>query len=112
MLLPQMPQQYVHVMRPLRPLFVIRPALDLTMQIVGPAVAAPRRNNKSVDTKKEKAARADFEQAEKAFNVGRFDEALRHYQAAYDQLPLPAFLFNIAQCHRNLGNHERALFFY
>ena len=34
------------------------------------------------------------------------------YTAAHDAKPLPALLFNIAQCHRQLGNHERALFFY
>jgi tetratricopeptide (TPR) repeat protein len=56
--------------------------------------------------------RALFEQAEAKFNVGRFDEALVDYQAAYDAEPLPAFLFNIGQCHRNLGNYEQAQFFF
>jgi tetratricopeptide (TPR) repeat protein len=27
-------------------------------------------------------------------------------------LRLPAFLFNIGQCHRKLGQHEQAIFFY
>ena len=53
-----------------------------------------------------------FEQAEAKFNVGRFDEALVDYQAAYDAEPLPAFLFNIGQCYRNMGNYERAQFFF
>jgi hypothetical protein len=38
--------------------------------------------------------------------------ALTAYEAAYQAKPLPGFLFNIAQCHRNLGHHERAVFFY
>jgi tetratricopeptide (TPR) repeat protein len=58
------------------------------------------------------AARAHFKRAEAAFNLGKFEDALAAYQAAYETKPLPGFLFNIAQCHRNLGNHERALFFY
>jgi tetratricopeptide (TPR) repeat protein len=58
------------------------------------------------------AARAHFKRAEAAFNLGKFEEALAAYQAAYETKPLPGFLFNIAQCHRNMGNHERALFFY
>jgi tetratricopeptide (TPR) repeat protein len=58
------------------------------------------------------AARAHFKRAEAAFNIGKFEEALAAYQAAYETKPLPGFLFNIAQCHRNMGNHERALFFY
>jgi tetratricopeptide (TPR) repeat protein len=57
-------------------------------------------------------ARAHFKRAEAAFNLGKFEEALASYQAAYEAKALPGFLFNIAQCHRNLGNHERALFFY
>ena len=57
-------------------------------------------------------ARAKFQEAEKAFNLGRFNDALAAYQAAYEAKPLPAFLFNIAQCYRNLGNYERARFFY
>lgn len=56
--------------------------------------------------------RALFEQAEAKFNVGRFDEALVDYLAAYDAEPQPAFLFNIGQCYRNMGNYERAQFFF
>ncbi len=73
--------------------------------------AAPPKRPAS-QAKREKAARTLFEKAERSFNVGKFEEALSHYQAAYEELPLPAFLFNVAQCYRNLGNHERALFFY
>jgi tetratricopeptide (TPR) repeat protein len=77
-----------------------------------PAQAAPKRPAPAHDQKDEKAARAHFDKAEKAFNLGHFDAALTSYQAAYEVLPLPAFLFNIAQCHRNLRNREQAVFFY
>ena len=60
----------------------------------------------------ERPGRALFKSAEAKFNVGRFDEALVDYQAAYDAEPLPAFLFNIGQCYRNMGNYERAQFFF
>ena len=50
--------------------------------------------------------------AETKFNLGRFEEAAVDYQAAYEAEPLPAFLFNIGQCHRNLGNYERAQFYF
>ena len=60
----------------------------------------------------ERPGRVLFEQAEAKFNTGRFDEALVDYQAAYDAEPLPAFLFNIGQCYRNMGNYERAQFFF
>jgi hypothetical protein len=60
----------------------------------------------------EKEARRLFQQAELSFNVGKFAEALTDYQAAYEAKPLPGFLFNIAQCYRNMGDYERARFFF
>ena len=60
----------------------------------------------------EKQARELYERAEKSFDVGKFAEALTDYQAAYEAKPLPGFLFNIAQCYRNMGNYERARFFF
>jgi tetratricopeptide (TPR) repeat protein len=60
----------------------------------------------------EKEARRLFQEAELSFNVGKFPEALASYQAAYEAKPLPGFLFNIAQCYRNMGDYERARFFF
>src|SRR4051794_12183883 len=57
-------------------------------------------------------ARELFHKAEMSFNMGKFDDALADYQAAYQAKPLPAFLFNIAQCYRNLQNYEKARFYY
>jgi tetratricopeptide (TPR) repeat protein len=89
----------------------------LLVSLVAPATAAPKRATPvrgagGHDARQEKRARAHFDKAEKAFNLGRFDDALAEYQAAYEALPLPAFVFNIAQCHRNLGHDEQAIFFY
>jgi len=58
----------------------------------------------------DRAARAHFRRGETHFAVGRFAEALKEYQAAYELKPLPGFLFNIGQCHRNLGHLEEAVF--
>ena len=60
----------------------------------------------------EQKARAKFKEGVTAFDVGRFDDALKLYSEAYELKPLPGLLFNIAQCHRQLGNAERAIFFY
>src|SRR5262245_49753509 len=79
--------------------------LIATALAVHPALA-------SGGTEKEKEARALFQQAEKNFDLGKFPEALADYQAAYEAKPLPGFLFNIAQCYRNMGDPERARFFY
>src|SRR5262249_37313161 len=57
-----------------------------------------------------RAAKRHFERGEKLFALGKFDDALEEYQKAFDAKPLPDFLYNIAQCYRNLGNYEEAIF--
>jgi hypothetical protein len=63
-------------------------------------------------TESEQRARAEFERAQRAYDLGRFEEAIVHYSRAYEAMALPAFLFNIAQCHRLLGEYAQAAFFY
>ena len=60
----------------------------------------------------ESAARAQFRSGQEAYNVGQFQEALAAYTKAYQLKPLSEILFNIAQCHRHLGQFERSAFFY
>lgn len=57
-------------------------------------------------------AQAHFDRGAKLYNLGHFQEAIGDFEKAYDLDPSPIFLFNIAQSHRQLGNKERALFFY
>ncbi|HSI03152.1 MAG: tol-pal system YbgF family protein [Myxococcota bacterium] len=70
--------------------------------------AAPR----PVEDEATRTARARFKAAETSFALGRFKEALDGYAKAYEAKPMPALLFNIGQCHFELGDHERAIFFY
>lgn len=70
--------------------------------------AAPAR----ADDGDTRAAKKHFQKGQKLFDLGRFDDALVEYEAAYEARPLPAFLYNIAQCHRNLGNFKQAIFGY
>lgn len=53
-----------------------------------------------------------FEQGTTAYNLGHFREAIEHFEAAYEAHDAPAFIFNLAQAHRQLGQCERAGFFY
>lgn len=55
---------------------------------------------------------AHLAQAKVAYNLGKFDEALRAYEAAYRLVPLPSLLFNIGQCHRQSQRPDRAVFFF
>ncbi|WP_309893234.1 tetratricopeptide repeat protein [Archangium sp.] len=57
-------------------------------------------------------ARAKFAEGNLAYDLAKFQKALDAYSEAYRLVPLPGFLFNIAQCHRQLGRPERAGFFY
>lgn len=57
-----------------------------------------------------RAAKRHFDRGQKLFTLGKFDEALDEYQKAFDASPIPDFLYNIGQCHRNLGNYEQAIF--
>ena len=59
-----------------------------------------------------KIAKKHFYAGEKLFALGRFSDALKEYEAAFDAKPLPAFLFNIGQCHRNLHDYDAAIFSY
>jgi hypothetical protein len=70
-------------------------------------VAAPR--GASADREE---ALQHWKKGETAYSLGRFDEAIGHFERAYVAHPAPAFTFNIAQCHRQLKNCERAAFFY
>lgn len=53
-----------------------------------------------------------FGQGSKHYELGEFAPALELYKRAYRIKALPAFLFNIAQCHRKLGQHRDAIAMY
>lgn len=48
----------------------------------------------------------------KNYDLGKFRRAVALFTRAYEELPDGAFLFNIAQAHRQLGDCKSALFFY
>ena len=57
-------------------------------------------------------AKALFAEGNQHFDLGELDQALELYKRAYRIKALPAFLFNIAQCHRKLGHHQDAITMY
>jgi hypothetical protein len=58
------------------------------------------------DARKAKVA---FQQGLTDYNLNHFDEALTEFEKAYRLKADPAFLFNIAQCHRQLNQPEDAI---
>lgn len=56
--------------------------------------------------------KAIFADAQKAYQLGRFEEAITKYERVFELTDHPSLLFNLAQCHRQLSHYERAAFFY
>lgn len=93
--------------------YILGPLLLVGLGVVA---LAPGRIRAQVpppaETFKEAQARQHFERAETHYRLGAFKEALDEYQAALKQVRRPSIIFNIAQCHRQLGQDREALFFY
>jgi tetratricopeptide (TPR) repeat protein len=75
-------------------------------------VAPPRVEAARSRRSKRRLAKKLFKQAEVQYSLQRFEQARRGYERAYAVLPLPAFLFNIGQCHRMQGNYPKAVFYF
>ncbi|HVV81872.1 MAG TPA: tetratricopeptide repeat protein [Kofleriaceae bacterium] len=88
------------------------PAAVVVALLLGVAMLLSGARPARADDPDTRAAKKHFQRGEKLFNLGRFEEALAEYEAAYDRKPLPGFLYNIAQCHRNLGDYKQAIFGY
>jgi tetratricopeptide (TPR) repeat protein len=64
----------------------------------------------AADDPEVRAAKRHYERGQKLFSLHKFEEALGEFQQAFDAKPIPDFLFNIGQCHRNLGDYDAAVF--
>ncbi|MDP3233784.1 MAG: hypothetical protein Q8N26_13470 [Myxococcales bacterium] len=87
------------------------PARVAVLALLTLGLVAQAQPKAKVETDEQKA-RVLFADGQKAYDVGEFERALTLYSEAYKLKTLPGFLFNIAQCHRQLGNFERASFFF
>jgi hypothetical protein len=57
-------------------------------------------------------ARAHFEKGKSYFQLSEYRKALEEFKAAHVEKPDAAYLYNIAECHRNLGEPREAAVFY
>jgi tetratricopeptide (TPR) repeat protein len=76
------------------------------------AVPAPRAVAAGNEAARLRDARAHYEEAVVHYNLDEFAQALAEFREAYRIKPDASFLFNIAQCHRKLGDVDAALDFY
>src|SRR3954471_6400336 len=58
------------------------------------------------------SARAHFDKGRTFFEVDEYRKAIAEFKAAHIEKPDPAFLYNIAECYRRLGEVPEALQFY
>src|SRR5262249_49133839 len=54
------------------------------------------------------AARTLARKGTSLYDLGKYPEALEAFESAYQKKPVPGLLFNIAQCHRQMGQLEQA----
>jgi tetratricopeptide (TPR) repeat protein len=54
-------------------------------------------------------ARVAFKSGSRHYNLGEFQQALDAFREAYRAVDDPSFLFNIAQCERQLGHKREAV---
>jgi tetratricopeptide (TPR) repeat protein len=57
-------------------------------------------------------ARAHYERGRSYFQVGEYRKALEEFKAAHVEKNDPAYIYNIAECHRQLREPQDAVFFY
>ena len=57
-------------------------------------------------------ARGHFQQGDTYFKLEKYANALQEFEEAYLAKQDPSFLYNIAQCHRLMGNRVEAVRFY
>lgn len=72
---------------------------------VAPALASAQETTADVD----QGARSAFEKGRDAYDRGRFDEALSHFERAYELSPRPLLLFNIGRAAEADLQTEKAI---
>src|SRR6185503_4516701 len=86
------------------------PLVVLTAALLTAATARAQEAAKPGDNKT--AAKEHYNRGTSFYDLGKYDEAIKEFEAAYQLKNDPAFLYNLAQSYRQAGNHERAVHFY
>ena len=88
--------------------------LLLVLGVGWPAAArarapAPNPRQSAAQRKLERAAKQRFLRGTRAYEIGRYREALRHYQAAAELIWRPSLAYNIGLCHDKLKEPNQAI---
>ena len=74
--------------------------------LLGAALSSPARAENAA------SAREHYERGTKFYDIGKYDDAIREFEAAYEAKSDPAIIFNLAQAHRLAGHNQEALQLY
>jgi tetratricopeptide (TPR) repeat protein len=86
----------------------LRGTLVLVLTAFGLTVAAPL----SARADDAATAREHYQKGTSYYDLGRYADAIKEFEAAYEIKNDPALLYNLAQSNRLAGNSEQALHFY
>lgn len=75
-------------------------------------VAYAGASGRAADPKAEQEAREHVRKGADALRGGRYDEAMKEFEAGYALLPRPGFVLNMAHVQRQAGNLARARGYY
>src|SRR3954467_4437432 len=85
--------------------YLLRKTALLVLVLMLPALAARAQDATS-------GAREHYQKGTAFYDLGRYQDAIKEFEAAYELKNDPALLYNLAQSHRLAGNAEQALHFY
>lgn len=75
--------------------------------VVAVTMPAPARADAAADR-----AKAHFKRAKNLYDLGEYRQAMDAFKAGYQEKEDPIFLYNVAQCHRMLGESAEAIRMY
>lgn len=77
-----------------------------------PVLTVQRSGDPDAFSTRDEQVKEHVARARRAFQERQFDRSIQDLQLAYELVPKPLYLFNIAQCHRRAGRQHQALGFY
>jgi tetratricopeptide (TPR) repeat protein len=84
-----------------RPNLLALTALLLIASMARPALGDPKASD-------EQRAQKLYEVGDDHYAAGRYEEAVVHFQQAYELSPQPALLFNMANAYERMGEYDKA----
>jgi tetratricopeptide (TPR) repeat protein len=88
------------------------PPAAVAPPVASPAAAAPAETPSAPATPQEAEMQSHQALGHRLYRLGRYEEAVAEFRRAYEVKADARLLFDIAQCYRELGAVNQALFYY